>query len=328
MSGRTLNPGSLPKAQRRSSQDRHLLALSGGGYRGLFTAKVLAAAETAAGRPTAQRFDMMAGTSIGGILAIGLACGVSAADLAAVIQDHGAAIFRPRLLSFSGYGAAHYGNTGLKSAILRVLGPKLAKRPFAEIPAPLIVTSVQDGTSTPHIFRSEAADLGAGSPETTLDVALATSAAPTFFPAHRIGDRVYVDGGLIANAPDLVLLTDAMRRFGCSLSECRLMSIGTAGSARIGGVEGGPGKLSWMARHKIIELIMHAQEALVVEQVHRLRPASFLRIDAEPVRPIDLDDTDGKTSERLIDYAAAAVAEAERGAAAEWRRFLASTAVR
>lgn len=61
-----------------SSQPFQILALSGGGYRGLFTAKILANLEDHIGEPIARRFDLLAGTSIGGILSLALACEVPA----------------------------------------------------------------------------------------------------------------------------------------------------------------------------------------------------------------------------------------------------------
>jgi patatin-like phospholipase/acyl hydrolase len=48
------------------------------------------------------------------------------------------------------------------------------------------------------------------------DVALATSAAPTYFPAHRIGDDLYADGGMFANSPDMIALHEAEQFLGVS----------------------------------------------------------------------------------------------------------------
>ena len=58
-----------------------ILALSGGGFRGLYTAKLLASLEEATGKPIGRHFDLLAGTSIGGILALALACEVPTARL-------------------------------------------------------------------------------------------------------------------------------------------------------------------------------------------------------------------------------------------------------
>lgn len=323
MTGRRLDGGELPREQRRGRRDRHLLALTGGGYRGLFTAEVLAAFEEEGGAPLSTRFDMIAGTSIGGILAIGLACGVNAADLAALIREHGPAIFRPRPLSFAGFSSSHYGSEGLRRAIEVVLGRQRAKQPFAKIPVPLVVCAVHEGSGTPQLFRTDLAAAGKGDDVPVLDVALATSAAPTYFPPHRIGDRVYVDGGLIANAPDLVLLTEASGRLGCTLDQCHLLSIGTAGAARAGSAKGAPGKIGWIAKHAIIDLIMTAQEALAIEQVRSLRPGTFLRVDASPAAPIGLDDVSQTATEQIVELSRQAVQQVRQAAAADWRRFLA-----
>lgn len=325
MTGRTLNPGQLPADQRRARRERHLLALTGGGYRGLFPAEILAAAEEEGRTPLASRFDMMAGTSIGGILAIGLTCGVKARDLADLVREHGPAIFTPRPLSFAGFSKSHYKADGLVRVIKLVLG-KHAARPFAEIPGRLIVSAVNERTGTHQLFRTDAAAPSGGDRISTLDVALATSAAPTYFPPHRVGDQVYVDGGLIANAPDLVVLTEALRAFGCSLDECHLLSIGTAGSPRAGAVEGAPGKIGWVARHALVDLIMSAQEALAIDQVRCLRPGTFLRVDATPSQPISLDDVSPQVTERLIALAQSALESTRQARMPEWRRFLVHSA--
>jgi uncharacterized protein len=323
MNGRRLDAGELLREERRGRHDRHLLALTGGGYRGLFTAGVLAAFEAEGRAALATRFDMIAGTSIGGILAIGLACSVSAQDLAAFIREHGPAIFQPRQLSFAGFSRSHYGSEGLRRAIEAVLGRERAKRSFAEIPVPLVVCAVHEGSGTPQLFRTDLAAAGRGDRISTLDVALATSAAPTYFPPHRIGDRIYVDGGVIANAPDLVVLTEANRRFGCTLDECHLLSIGTAGGARAGSVGGAPSKIGWIAKHAIVDLIMTAQEALAIDQVYSLRPGTFLRVDASPAAPIGLDDVSQTATEQIINLSHQALQQVRQASVADLRRFVA-----
>jgi uncharacterized protein len=325
MNARKLDPGDLPRKERRSRSDRHLLALSGGGYRGLFTATVLAELEKSAGAGVDQIFDTLAGTSIGGILAIGLACGVTATDLAELIREHGPAIFRRRPLSFAGVTSTRYAPDGLKCAINATLTKPFADRSFADIPFPLMVVAVDETTNQPRIFRTNAMSGGNGDQISTLDVALATSAAPTYFPPHVADGRTFVDGGLIANAPDLVLLTEAMSFFGCELSDCHLLSVGTASSPRLDRVDGQPGQFGWTVRHGLIELILSSQEKLAVDQVRRLRPGTFLRIDARPSKPIALDAVSTVTTGDLVRLAADAVAEAQKPDSFQvWRRFVAA----
>lgn len=323
MTGRILDPGTLPREERRGRVERHLLALSGGGYRGLFTATVLRRLEEDGGPRLASRFDMMAGTSIGGILAIGLACGRSGADIAELVREHGPAIFRTKPLSFGGLTKTRYGSGGLSAAITAVLTKPMARRPFREIPARLIVCAIDELTSEPRIFRTDAASGGRGDDVPTIDVALATSAAPTYFPPHRINDRNYVDGGLVANAPDAILLTEAKRLFGCQVDECHLLSVGTASSSRLGRTDGAPGKLSWVSRHALVDLIMEAQESLALTQAEGLGPGTFLRIDADPPEPIRLDAVDARTTELLVALAQRASDDTRRQRAGDLRRLLA-----
>jgi len=326
MPGRKLAPGQLSKTERRVAVPRHLLALAGGGFRGLFTARVLERLETAANAKLATRFDLIAGTSIGGILAIGIACGISATDLVAQMREHGPEIFRPKPTSLGGFVSSRYDSSVLRAVIEKILGKSVAKKPFVKIPAALIVVAVDERTSEPRIFRTDMLAPGNDDTTSTLDVALATSAAPTFFSPHFIGDDAYVDGGLVANAPDLVLIGEAIRAFGARLADIHLCSVGTASSARVGKVAGMPGKWGWMMRHSLIELIMDAQAALAADQVDSLGPASVLRINRRPARHITLDDVAPATAIELLNLADQAADSAAAEQATAWRRILAHRA--
>jgi len=74
----------------------HVLSLSGGGFFGLYSVSVLAAIEKEAGRPLARNFDLLAGTSVGGIIALGLAAEVPAAEIKSAFERNGTAIFSER----------------------------------------------------------------------------------------------------------------------------------------------------------------------------------------------------------------------------------------
>lgn len=315
----------LPPEEKRGAVPRHLLALTGGGYRGLFSAEIIAALERP-GIKFASHFDMIAGTSIGGIIAIGLACGVTGATLAALIRDRGSAIFKSKLTSIGGFTAARYASDGLEAAVVTAIGKSHANRYFSDIPVPLVVCAVDELGSRPRIFRTDLASGGNGDKVRTLDVALATSAAPTYFQPHFIQDRNFVDGGLIANAPDLVVLTEAIRRFGCSYSDCHLLSVGTANSPRQGRASGSPGKIGWIAKHKIIDLIMTAQEELAISQVRALAPATFLRLDMTPSRKIELDEVSEGATSLLISLAGKCLEDLSSGDRQTMQMFKANVA--
>ena len=279
--------------------------------------------EAEAARTISKLFDLVAGTSIGGILAIGIAAEIPANELVTSFKDLGSSIFRPKLTSVGGFTAARYdGENSLRSAIGAILGPS-ANRPFRRLPVPLLIVAINEQTSEPKLFRTLACDPASDDTLSTLDVALATSAAPTFFAPHKVNDRMFVDGGLIANAPDMLLVTEAQRTFGCALSDLHLCSIGTANSPRVGAVGGKPGKIGWMLRHGLIELIMDAQQALVADQIAALSLATALRIEARPATQIDMDDVTKGTTSELLNLADQAVATTKATRLGDWRRFLA-----
>ncbi|MBU2137142.1 MAG: patatin-like phospholipase family protein [Alphaproteobacteria bacterium] len=160
-----------PGPQHRAlATPRHILALSGGGFRGLFTARVLELMETERQEQIGPRFDLIAGTSIGGILAIGLACGLNAAHLRAKFQEHGEAIFRWRASGAGGYLRSRYGQGPLKKAIETILGGK-AQDTIANLSIPICVVAIDEETAKPRIFRSNALSPGEGDKIALIDVA-------------------------------------------------------------------------------------------------------------------------------------------------------------
>jgi hypothetical protein len=117
---------------------------------------------------------------------------------------------------------------------------------------------------------------------TLLDVCLATSAAPTYFPAHALNDDVLVDGGLVANAPDLCALMAACA-LGAALKAHEMVSIGTAGLLRAGSLGSVPQSgARWAKGAQIVKLVLAAQERLAVTQCEALLQSGYFRIDQQP----------------------------------------------
>lgn len=264
------------------------LALSGGGARGLFTALVLRDLDLLAGGPTAERFDLLAGTSIGGIAAIGVAAGIPAADVAAAIRGHAPAIFRRRWWRRALF-ASRYRQEPLRAAIEAILESHCGML-LSELDVPLVVTAVDQTRRRTVLLRSRGLAGDRADHVSLLDAALATSAAPTFFPPHRIGDTTYVDGGLTANAPDLVALGDAIELCGARPEDIHMLSIGTAGGRQAGGSIRFGGRLPWILSHDLVPLVIAAQEDAAIAQARRILGDRFFRVDAEPVAAIRLDD--------------------------------------
>lgn len=299
---------------------KQILALSGGGFRGLYTAQFLAHCEAGFNASCSQRFDFIAGTSIGALLAAGLAMGKSAGDLAAAVRQHGPTIFRRRALHWSRriFFAAPYAQQPLRAAITAVLGEPDAARKLNTIDKPLLIASVNYSTGTDQLFLSKGVTGNrlTASDVPLVDAVLASAAAPTFFPLVRIGNNDFADGGLIVNAPDLAALTQGLTRLKYPLEEIYMLSVGTA--ARRGGAAIGPkpkdhSVLAWFFVRGLVQMAMGASETMALAQAEAILGARHLRIDREPA-PEQVKDI------RSMDIAdAAAIATLDALAEDSWR---------
>ena len=284
-----------------------VLALSGGGYRGLYTAKLISLIEKHTKRPFASHFDLIAGTSIGGILALALAREIPAEKMVELFEKRGSAIFKRTAM---GYRRARYSPETLKNLLGD--GDVFGDLTLADCQHPVLIPSVNYSTGNPQMFKtSHAPQLVADHGQKLVDIALATSAAPTFFPRHVLDDSQYVDGGLIANAPGMIALHEAEFYLGIPLDSIRLLSIGTMAvkpavnpsANRAGGVKDwGSGAVlkSLKMTERLMELTISANETLTDYMLRqRLGDERYLRVD-----------------EQLSGAQAAAVGLAETGAAA------------
>ena len=164
-----------------------VLAIDGGGIRGLIPALVLAEIESRTGRRIADLVDMIAGTSTGGILAcaLGKPDPLPASEIASLYVEEGPKIFDRSLLkqitSLGGYLDERYSDKGLVRALERYLGDT----PMTAATLPLLLTAYDTEARAIHLLRSEGEHSGAS----MVDAAHATSAAPTYFEPVRLGRR-------------------------------------------------------------------------------------------------------------------------------------------
>lgn len=274
-------PDTRPSARARQLR---VLSLTGGGYRGLFTAKVLAElCELAKAKgPLNKTFDVFAGTSIGGLMACALAVGVLPQRVLDAIDSHGADVFpekKAKTARRTLFGSL-YDATALGKAIDDCLG-EWARRSFRDVKVGLLVPAVNWTTGHTELFMSRPLGARFASSATLRDVCLATSAAPTFFEPHAIDGAPMLDGGLVANNPDVVLLLEVSRRWPDALSSVELLSIGTAGGDA-GGMAGDVPQSGVDWAPKIATFMIAAQERLTSAQAERLLGRRYLRINHAP----------------------------------------------
>jgi patatin-like phospholipase/acyl hydrolase len=207
-----------------------ILAIDGGGIRGLIPALVLTELERRAGRRVFELFDLIAGTSTGGILACALCAPdpLPASELVKLYEEEGPEIFHrsifQRIRSAEGVIDEKYDDAALDRALERFLGHKR----LAETKPDLIVPSYDTALPGPYFFKtSKARETPAGDDFPLSIVARATSAAPTYFEPLEAGERALVDGGVFAVNPAMSALAEALNADEVSPRDVVLLSLGT-----------------------------------------------------------------------------------------------------
>ena len=269
-----------------------ILALSGGGYRGLFTAEILDRLERQAGRNIGECFDLIAGTSIGGIIAIGLALGRSAKQVRDVFEEKGEEIFtrgeptgNPVTNAWRfcrGVVKPKYDGTELRRAIDAVVGIDTL---IGHAKTRLLVPTVNMTKGSVQIFKTpHYSGFVTDMDVKAADVAMATSAAPTFFPMAKIRASFFVDGGVVANAPDLCAIHEATRFLGILPADIRVLSIGTitTGFSLPTSLGGSFGTWSWMRKQRLISTMLSSQQQLVERMVEHQLGSRYIRMDTKP----------------------------------------------
>jgi len=240
---------------------RRILSIDGGGIRGLLPASFLATLEDAIGEPIVEYFDLIVGTSTGGIIALGLGAGLPAADIRDFYLVHGPSIFSgsraPRSLRHLAFGK--YSAAGLRDA----LGDALGGMRLGESRTRLVVPSVNLENGEVHIYKTaHHPRLERDYKEKMVDVALASAAAPTYLPTYRTtGGIPLVDGGLFANNPVGLAVVEALGVLEWPRSEIRVLSLG-CGAEPLGiglARRRSMGRVYWAP--KIVSVFMSAQSS-------------------------------------------------------------------
>jgi predicted acylesterase/phospholipase RssA len=207
-----------------------ILALDGGGYKGMFAAAVLAKIEEDLGLSIAAHFDLVAGTSTGGIIALALGAGLSPAQVVEFYLANGKHLFNLRRTRVGRQlMRAKYTARPLRRALQEVFGDTT----FGESRLRLVIPTYDLRGDKTYLFRTDhAPHLNRDHRERMVDVGLATSAAPTYLPAHRLRGLRLIDGGVWANNPSIVALTEAVRFLGADLIDVRIFSLGTTSDVK------------------------------------------------------------------------------------------------
>ena len=270
--------------------------------RGLFVCTLLARLEEAS-PGFLNRTDLFAGTSTGGILALGFANGSPPDELARLYRQHGAAIFDDSLwddvVDIGKAIGADYTLDGLRLALRSHFAPALRLRdlpkrvlvPTFDLDAP--ANADHPRVWKPKFFHNYPGQDSDGE-ELVRDVALRTSAAPTYFPSYQ----GYIDGGVVANNPSMAALAQALALSGAGrrLDDVTLLSVGTGIEPKY--IQGDTLNWGWTQwASPIVSLITNGLIGVADYQCRQLLGARYLRLNTFLDRAVPMDDPRPETLE-------------------------------
>jgi patatin-like phospholipase/acyl hydrolase len=305
-----------------------ILAIDGGGIRGIIPALLLATLEDQTKRPICELFDLIAGASTGGILALGLtkpgADGKverSAQSLVSLYQEEGSIIFPTPFLGGRLdiiYGAK-YSSTGIDQTMVKYFGETRLK----EALKPVLVPSYDLEKQTPIFFKSENARVRADYDFPMREVARATSAAPTYFQPAKLDTSdppnylSLIDGGVVAGNPAMCAYAEAVNMGKVDASGVLMVSLGTGELQHPIMYDQAChwGQLEWA--QPIIDIVLQASNATVNYQLQQLLPGAgaqrgYYRFQLELTQATEqMDNTDAGNLRQLVNLTEAFLSRAD-----------------
>ena len=273
-----------------------ILSIDGGGIKGLYSSSIIEHLEKRYGGSCSDYFDMICGTSTGGLIALGLSLKIPAERISEIYEKHGKEIF-PKQSKLTGlfrqtFWRGKYRDEALKRVLQEIFGDKIIGESNNLLCIPTY--SYTDARTWIFKFDHKEGGLDRHNRARYTDVALATSAAPTYLPLAEIDYfdyKQFIDGGVWANNPSLVGLIEAWRFFvgvGKEYDSVQILSISslnnTAGQPT--GLRRRRSFIDW--RDDLFETSMIGQSSFTdyfLEQLHALTdiPVEYVRIPSEAI---------------------------------------------
>ena len=316
-----------------------ILSIDGGGIRGLIPARVLMDLEQMvrdeSGNPRAtigNYFDLIAGTSTGGILACVYLCPdpadptrarFSSQEALDLYFERGDEIFDiplwHRIRSVAGTLDEKYPADGLEEALEDYLGDLM----LSELRGPCLITSYDIKRRKAHFFKQHRAGDSPNRNFLVRDVARATSAAPTFFECARVKSDAnitfpLVDGGLFANNPALCAYAEAREHYGKRAGDMLILSLGTGSYEKSYAYDDAKdwGLAGWAK--PAMDIMMSGVAETVDYQLEQIydavgKPKQYLRIQPTiRARLSDMDNADRENLSELVEAGAEAAIGARK----------------
>lgn len=273
-----------------------MLCIDGGGIRGVFPIAILQAIEEEFQKPVGELFDVIAGTSTGSIIAASAALTTSMDKVMESYLIYGEKIFERK--AKVGLFKSVYSDQYLRRLLKKAFGEIV----LGDIKKPLIIPAVDITHGKPYVHRS---DYGFSETEELKvklwDAVLSSCSAPIYFPPNNVNNQyLSIDGGLWANNPSLVCVTESLHHFKADLGDIKILSIGT-GQQRIDfnmDEERYWGIRQWLPFHlpsmkvtpKLLDLAMDLSSESVSYHCRLLLGDHYLRVNSELSEEIPFDD--------------------------------------
>jgi patatin-like phospholipase/acyl hydrolase len=291
---------------------KKILTIDSGGIRGIIPAVVLAEIETRAGQPICDLFDFFAGTSAGGMLALGLNCPrspglgqplCSASEVVRYFYDWGQRVFGNKLRS----SEPPLTERKLSKPIDEVFCEYFGNTLLCDSIKPILITAFDLTTEQPFFFNS--AKISRSSDAFMWQAARATTAIPTHFEPLRLPvssspfshsrQVSLIDGSLFASNPAMCALAEAQALFPAE-DDFLLVSLGCGEARRFQA-----GRDAQRKRPRILDFALTAQSDCVDRQLRSFLPKSrYIRIQTDLAPGLDrIDDASQRTLLRMEENA-------------------------
>lgn len=216
-----------------------ILSVDGGGYLGLATAAFVEGIESHFNRRLHDEFEMFCGTSTGAVIVLALAAGMNGKDIVGLYKAFGERVFeRRRDVSLiarrcPGFFRAKYALEPLQSVLNETFGG-LTLGDLLSTGKKVLITSYSVSTGQPRIFKTDhSSQLSLHNRYLVADIALASAAAPTYFPLAPVTNptngltEMFCDGGVVANHPALLGFAEAVFELRAAPRDVMMLSIST-----------------------------------------------------------------------------------------------------
>ncbi len=284
----------------RLTNSFQILSLDGGGIKGLFSAAVLAKWEEDLGCLISDHFDLIVGTSTGGIIALGLGLGLRPREIVQFYLGQGERIFpngwTGAYRTVRQFVASKFSPNPLRVALQNCFGEKLLGHSTKRLAIP----SYDLGQGEVRVFKTAHNErLRRDFKLPAWKIALATSAAPTYFPAFRdIEDRRLIDGGVWANNPLMLGIVEALAVLKIPHESISALSLGTTEPVKRRHDRLDAGGF-WQWKIDAADVIMCSQSVAATAQATLLLGHdSLLRVNAKV--PEGVFSLDKLTADKLI----------------------------